>query len=63
MFPSKVRTLVKTTNSPEFPAGWHDNQPVNVLPPATHFHAELLIYAGISLLFTVKDSDYLFFPN
>jgi len=34
-----------------------------IKPPATHFHAELLIYAGISLLFTVKDSGYLFLLN
>ena len=43
VFPSKVRTLVKTTNSSEFSAGWHDNHPFNVLPasrPRVYHHRE-----------------------
>ena len=39
----KVQTLVKPTNSREFSAGWHDNQPVNVLPasrPGVYHHGE-----------------------
>ena len=40
VFPTKVQPLVKTTNSREFSTGWHDNQPVNVLPASVYHHGE-----------------------